>query len=148
MASLEIESSLNPIANASLILAPYTIFAILAQWHAEKHMGQGSQVEYIVQPDKSTVFNILQASLIAIISAWAVMSVFFHTWLWTQLITRLLLIMHAPKGVWPSRIPSFALFMARSIHFSQVVSFIIVKSSSSRILFRRIVQSIRQSGKK
>jgi len=69
MELLEICNSLKPAFFASDIDVPKTILPILAQCIALKHIGQGSVVEYISQPERSIVFSFLHACLIAFISA-------------------------------------------------------------------------------
>ena len=71
---------------------------MFAHWIAPLHIGQGSPVVYISHPDKSYVFNFLQAFLIAIISPWQVQSLFLRTILWPFEIIFPSLTMTAPKG--------------------------------------------------
>src|SRR5579859_1758441 len=83
-------------------------------------MGHGSHDEKITQPERSIVFSLRQASRIAWISAWAVMSVVCQTTLCVQLTTSPARAMQEPNGVWPCWTPSRAFAIARRMRSPSV----------------------------
>src|SRR5210317_1125632 len=82
---------------------------------APRHMGQGSQLEYISQASSWYVFSIWQARLIATTSAWAVGSSVEVTSFMAEDITLPFLTITAPKG---PPLPDSTFSLARSMAIS------------------------------
>src|ERR1017187_355748 len=62
-------SSQKPAAAASAIVAPNTTRSIFDQWIAERHIGHGSQVEYISHPLSVMLWSAFAALRMQLISA-------------------------------------------------------------------------------
>src|SRR6195256_1117968 len=82
------------------MVAPYMTRSSLAQSALAMHIGHGSQVEYIVYPDKDGCFSFLQARRTVRVSAWELGSFSRRT----ALVARMsrspvrVLTINAPKG--------------------------------------------------